>query len=211
MTGLVSLRTAGLLLLGTLLAAGLWWWLPPAAPVLVPAVAAVPAPAPALPSPFGSGPVVAGPDAPPPAAPAAAPVVQTAPPTEPTTAMPQPAAGELAPGLSLAELQELKAQLDGSANPNDEAGRMAQEMLFNDAALRLAWLLRSGGAPAAELHGLAKLVDQALDAQLARGHVTPAQALQHKAAVLQATVADAAQRQQLLQQWHLAKVPAQPR
>lgn len=169
-----------------------WWWLQPAAEAPAPAVVAA-TPAPALPSPFGSGPAVVGPDATPPAA-APAPVAAAAP------VPPEPPAEDGAPGLPLAELKELKAQLAAEGPARDEAGLMAEHLLFADATLRLKHLRLRGG-DAAELRGVAQIVDETLDTQLARGEVTPGEARDLKASVLQVIEPDAARRQALLAQW----------
>ena len=137
---------------------------------------------------------------------ASVPVVST---TQVATAnawLARPAARQ-APGLSLAELLELKASLGTTPDPGGEFTNTGELMLFADALQRLRQL-QSDRSDAAELQGVARLLDELLNALVQRRDLPLAQARALKAELLLVLQPDLNARQKLLVQWDLEQARA---
>jgi hypothetical protein len=143
--------------------------------------------------------------------PSAAPVLTaTAPPVTPApTGAQQPAwlkpANDQTPSLTLAELHELRDTLSASADPGDEFTRLTEQMLLADATRRFLQLRHSANPDFEELHGLVELIGPVLDAQLKRGELTRADAIDLKSKLLQVQYPQASMQQGELTRWLAAQ------
>lgn len=145
-----------------------------------------------------------------PALAAAAPVLTTAAPVAPApTGAQQPAwlkpANDQTPSLTLAELLELRDSLAASSDPGDEFTRLTEQMLLADATRRFLQLRHSATPDFEELHGLVELIGPVLDAQLKRGALTRAEALELKSKLLQVQYPQASMQQGELTRWLAAQ------
>lgn len=117
-----------------------------------------------------------------------------------------PAAAD-APALTLAELQELQATLAATPDPGGEFARLSEQVLLSDAARRFLQLRAGGPVGDEELNGLVQLIGPLLDAQLRRGDLPLADAVDLKSKLLQAQHPQAPVQQAELARW-LAAHPA---
>jgi hypothetical protein len=112
---------------------------------------------------------------------------------------------DVSPTVALTELQELRDALATSANRNDEVTRLTERMLLVDATRRFLQLRGSPSPDLEELHGLVELIGPALDAQLQRGEVTRADAIELKLKLLQVQFPQASMQQGELTRWLAAQ------
>ena len=155
--------------------------------------------------------VAASPDQPPQAAVASLPPVAATAPAA-TSGVPKPAwlkaPTEQTPGMTLAELEELQQTLTSSSAPADEQfTRLQEQVLLTDATQRFLQLRGSPNPDREELQGLARLIDPVLDAQLQRGELSRADALELKWQLLQVLYPQVDRQQAELTRW-LAAHPA---
>lgn len=108
------------------------------------------------------------------------------------------------PGVTAAQWQQLTAEMQARADGPAELQRLAAYFEWSD-LLRRFREARAGGDGAAEL---ARPVDQGLDERLRQRELSAAEALRVKGAILEATVADATERQQQLKQWAATRIPS---
>lgn len=141
----------------------------------------------------------------PPVAGAAAPAADAAPQRPATTGPPQPAwlkpANDQTPALTLTELHELRDMSAAASDPGDEFARLTDQLLLADATRRFLQLRNSASPDLEELHGLVGLIGPVLDAQLKRGELTRADAIELKRQLLQVQYPHASMQQGELTRW----------
>lgn len=118
----------------------------------------------------------------------------------------QAAAGQTA-SLSLAELQELQQVWSSAPDPSDEFTRLTEQALLSDATQRFLQLRASGSRDAAELRGLADVIGPVLDAQVRRGDLARAAAVDLKRQLLELQYPQVAMQHAELARW-VAGLPA---
>ena len=131
-----------------------------------------------------------------PAAPGAA-----APAAEPSSGSP--------PGLTPQQLSELRASLENHPQREAEVERIAAYMQFAQQWTQFRER-RAAGAAVSELQPLASALDGALEERLRQREMSAAEALQVKAALLEALVPDVASRQTALSTWRSAALAGAP-
>jgi len=115
---------------------------------------------------------------------------------------PNPLAAAIPPGVTAAQWQQLTAEMQARADGPAELQRLAAYFEWSD-LLRRFREARAGGSSAVEL---ARALDQGLAGRLRQRELSAAEALRVKGAILEATVAEPAERQQQLQQWATAVI-----
>ena len=114
------------------------------------------------------------------------------------------------PGVSPAQWDALKAEMQGRPDGPAELRRVAGYLEWSD-ALRRFRAARQSGASTADLQRLAQTLADGLPERQGRSEVSAAEAHQIKSAILEVTVADESLRATQLQQWAAAAfAPSRP-
>lgn len=119
-----------------------------------------------------------------------------------------PLAPAIPPGVTVAQWQQLTAEMQARAEGPAELRRLAAYFEWSD-LLRQFREARAGagaGGTAGQLQALVQALAQGLDERLRQRELSAAEALRVKGAILEATVTDPVERQQQLRQWAAAVI-----
>jgi hypothetical protein len=139
------------------------------------------------PSPFGSGPVVTGPDA-------------ESPPSADAAAQPTP------PGITPEQWDQLQQAFAGHPQRDAELAKASARLAYDNLMQRYL-SRRSQGATVAELTPMARQLDAGLDGRVASGDMGTPDALMLKQALLEDLEPNEARREAMLDEWERRHPP----